>query len=159
MPLHWNGLKADDMNHTWYLFLERTSQWTNDRIQMICLSVSWLRIMALPTFLCLHYLHSSCVNGERHSSSVKLSLDKKNWFLLFVIVVFRAWLRSAVELCGRVAEGTGAGKRPNWPPMWGIRLIVSLLYQLQGSWREESMFWSGDRESWEEGVWAVFEEK
>jgi len=36
-------------------------------------------------------------------------------------VVVGAWLGSAAEGCGGVAQGTGAGKRPNWPQLEGIR--------------------------------------
>jgi len=37
-------------------------------------------------------------------------------------------LGSAVEVCGGVAQGTGAGNRPNWPQLQDISSSVSLPY-------------------------------
>jgi len=47
-------------------------------------------------------------------------------------VVAGAWLRSAVEVCVGVAQGTGAGKRPNWPQLYGD--CLSLYIRCKGDW-------------------------
>jgi len=62
-------------------------------------------------------------------------------FIIKENVVAGAWLHSAVEVCGGLAQGTGAEKRPNWPQLQGIRWLVALPYMRchrNGGTREES---------------------
>jgi len=56
----------------------------------------------------------------------KIQFDNSHTLLYNAIVVAGAWLGSAAEGIGRVAQETGAGKRPNWPQLQG--LSVSPLY-------------------------------